>query len=353
MYFFRAFFATIILRNAVANDDIDTMCATVKPTPLQQSQDNAVVAHFIENGSIRAQGVTVKIDTYWHTMKEPDGNLGNTDTDVENSMKVLNDAFAPEFEFVLKKTTVTTDNYWPLNMNNDSPMKNALHEGDRSALNIWSTELRGGLLGYATFPTGRDSNNDGVVILYSSVPGGTASPYNGGDTLTHEVGHWLMLYHTFQGGCSENGDSVDDTPAVASPGSDCPSGRDSCVDNQGEDLIENYMDYTTDECKDSFTAGQRTRMTAAWEEYRETGQSIDTEKPTSCADITKGKKCIKMNSCSWTPGKKRKKGKCRKVNGQHYDHLTVPCCIHGPFGSPDFEACCALGTTCPKHCIGW
>jgi len=147
-------------------------------------------------------------------------------------------------------------------------------------LNIWvgKTVTAGGsaLLGYAQFPSasglaglnGGAANTDGVVVVASSV-GSVANPnpFGGstglGRTLTHELGHWLGLRHIWgDSSTCENGDYCADTPDATNSNNSCFS-FDSCpLDGLGNDMVENYMDYTNDACMTTLTADQKTRIQA-------------------------------------------------------------------------------------------
>lgn len=217
------------------------------------------------------------INVYFHVINNGTGaSNGNISTQmITDQMNVLNAAYGSwGWTFNLVSTDRTTNATWYANCygSSESAMKNALRLGTADDLNFYTCNPSGGILGYATFPSSYTSSPqlDGVVVLYSSLPGGNAVPYNEGDTGTHEVGHWMGLYHTFQGGCSNNGDFVSDTPAERSSAFGCPIGRNTCTGTKypGNDPITNFMDYTDDSCMFQFTGGQDTRMDSQFTTYR-------------------------------------------------------------------------------------
>jgi hypothetical protein len=218
--------------------------------------------------------MAITIPTWFHIIRDSTGAGGVTTTQINQQLTVLNNAFASAgISFTLAGTTTTNNSTWYTagpGTAAESQMKNTLRRGTADDLNFYISRPGGGLLGWATFPWNYAAQPrlDGVVVLNSSLPGGSSAPYNLGDTGTHEVGHWLGLYHTFQGGCTSPGDQVSDTPFEASPAYGCPTGRDSCPSLAGLDPITNFMDYTDDACMNTFSAGQRSRMNAQWNTYR-------------------------------------------------------------------------------------
>ena len=248
-------------------------CGTLQLTQdAMDSIEDVVRQRMLQRGNDATGGT---INVYFHVIRKGAGysNGGLSDAMIADQIRVLNDAYRPwGWQFNLVSTDRTTNASW-FSMRQGSTAerdaKRALRKGTADDLNIYTAGLTGGLLGWATFPSSyaSDPTYDGVVILWTSLPGGTAAPYNRGDTATHEVGHWMGLYHTFQGGCSASGDFVDDTPAESSPAYGCPTGRNTCS-SSGLDPITNFMDYTDDSCMNTFTGGQDTRMDGQFTTYR-------------------------------------------------------------------------------------
>lgn len=281
-------------QNAIVFDGADgsqvqgIRCGTPSPTPQEEEQVRNAIEQFRQqnNGILRKTG-TVVIPVAFHVVRHDDGSADVTDQQIQDQLQVLNDAYGPYgYQFTHHSTDRTDNSLWSQNSPGSAAeyaMKNALAIDPASTLNLYICDLGGGLLGYSYFPNSFDEDSivHGVVVLYSSLPGGSAYPYDEGDTATHEIGHYLGLYHTFQNGCFTPGDQVDDTPYEAQPASGCPVGADTCPNRAGLDPIHNFMDYSIDSCMYEFTAGQQERMDTMVELYRPTlfygGLNVDVK----------------------------------------------------------------------------
>ncbi len=249
---------------------------------------------------------TIVIQVVWHIIKRTDGVGDLPVARITSQMDVLNEDFqalagslgAPgtntKIKFVMAKfdpngqpttgiNVVTNNQYF-----NDpgpganNPMKTALRWDTTRYFNIYTNDGSGnGTLGYATFPQ-QDAGGvrDGVVLnhLYVGRNAPMGGVYNLGRTATHEVGHYLGLFHTFQGGCGTaaqpytSGDLIMDTNREQNPNFGCTPSASTCA-GAGANPIENYMDYSDDRCMTKFTPEQTNRMRCAIMNYR----TVNTE----------------------------------------------------------------------------
>ncbi len=191
-----------------------------------------------------------------------------------------------------------TRTYDPVNTiedrtDNDQEAKAAVTVWDPTKyMNVWVVKnIENGvegqrILGYAQFP-GQGTSTDGIVMVHDHLGGiGTSSAANAGRTLTHEIGHWLGLYHPFQGsggssGCFGRGDRVDDTPPVAEPSYGCTGSQNpnTCSGDFPDEVdnIENFMDYANGNCMNMFTNGQKTRMNSYLASFSLRGNVISSQ----------------------------------------------------------------------------
>ena len=255
-------------------------CRTRSPSDAEVAQIEARLSQG------RGRGKAFQVTPVWvHVITRGAGYANGelSDPMIREQLRVLTDSYSGKtggagtgFAFELAGVTRTTNQEWFERMVYDQDVelaaKTALREGGPETLNLYTVD-GGPYLGWAYFPSILDTSYaklDGVVVDWRSLPGGTYAIYSEGDTATHEIGHWLALYHTFDGGCSAKGDYVADTPSEFSAAFYCPVGRDSCAQptRPGLDPIYNFMDYTQDSCMYMFTDGQAERMQAAWTAYR-------------------------------------------------------------------------------------
>jgi len=237
------------------------------------------VFHIIHQGGIENISMA-QIEDQMRILNEDFLRL-NADT-INTRAEFLGVAANPNIEFRLAKLDPQgncTDGVvrkWSaktFNASDDNGVKAVSYWNSAKYFNVWvvasiaNDGQPGTILGYAQFPGFGGAATDGVVVRadYISAIGTSANNNSNGRTLTHEAGHWLGLFHTFQGECAGGffDDGCDDTPPVAGPApSNCPLGVNTCTNDNPDlpDQVENYMDYSYGACQNMYTLDQKARF---------------------------------------------------------------------------------------------
>ncbi len=229
-------------------------------------------------------GLTLNMPVWFHVIHKSNGDGNVTDAAITAQMQVLNEDYAAlantmgsngynsKIQFTLEGITRTQNDNWFNDDDNEATYKSILAVDTDENVNIYTTTADG-YLGYAYFP--QDSawagDLDGIVLNHAAVGGRNNSyyPYNQGRTLVHEMGHYLGLFHTFEGGSAcengyDTGDFILDTPAESQAHFGCTP-TTTCGSN---DPIDNYMSYSDDSCMDRFSPEQANRMVCSVMNYR-------------------------------------------------------------------------------------
>ncbi|OGF18010.1 MAG: hypothetical protein A2W00_15175 [Candidatus Eisenbacteria bacterium RBG_16_71_46] len=241
---------------------LDRRCGTTQPARAELDAAGERVRRWLDASGVRVFGGTLPVAL--HVIQSgAEGAVG--DAQAREQIAALNRDFAGTgLRFELASIDRTEDQAL-LRMTPGSALerraKETLAIDPAHRLNLYTCAPAGGFVGWSSFPWSapEDDAMQGAVIHYGSLPGGFLESYGLGRAATHQVGHYLGLLHTFQGGCGAPGDEVEDTPYEAAPAAGCVRGRDTCP-QEGEDPLRNFMDLADGACQNEFTAGQTERV---------------------------------------------------------------------------------------------
>ena len=254
--------------------DCNTSRTIVAPEydPVEQVYQIPVVFHVLRrrsgHGNISNEQIQSQIDIFNEDFRAIAGTPGERGTDS------LIQFYLADVDPDGNPTTGITRTRNNAYFDDAAPYWDQLAWDTERYLNIY-TNSASGALGYVpALPSeGIVGHPADRVVLWWATVGRDAPfgpPFDQGRTGTHELGHYLGLFHTFTGGCSNGdcystGDRICDTNREDRPTFGCPTGKSSCG---SRDPIRNYMDYSDDTCLTNFSPEQVNRMRCTLANWR-------------------------------------------------------------------------------------